>query len=138
MFALDYRPVLYLVVLLSQIIEENAVSQVKEEIRIQKMCGHHQFITKFLLAWQSRTQLFIGAVRNINETVCALRYHTKNLYRFPVCEYKSGGDLLNRILECGPLPEVVIRLYVAELTIALGKTVVANLTCNCVQSEFVS
>ncbi|XP_065203573.1 serine/threonine-protein kinase S6KL isoform X2 [Planococcus citri] len=79
----------------SQIIEENAVDQVKDELSIQKMCGYHQFIVKCLFAWQTRSQLFI------------------------VSDYKVGGELLNIIARYAPLSEEITRIYAAELALAL-------------------
>ncbi|KAF7274285.1 hypothetical protein GWI33_013047, partial [Rhynchophorus ferrugineus] len=43
-----------------KILTENSVKQVKEEVQIQKICGHHPFIVNCVLNWQSRKQLFIG------------------------------------------------------------------------------
>lgn len=43
-----------------QLIAENGVHQVKDEVRIQTMCGHHPFIVNCPFFWQSHKQIFIG------------------------------------------------------------------------------
>ncbi|XKL63851.1 hypothetical protein PGB90_006215 [Kerria lacca] len=73
----------------SQIIEENAVLQVKDEIRIQTICGHHQFIVNCIFSWQSYSQLFMR------------------------------GELLHLIEKYGPLSEEIARIYVAEIAVAI-------------------
>ncbi|XP_021929735.1 serine/threonine-protein kinase S6KL-like isoform X2 [Zootermopsis nevadensis] len=79
----------------SQIISENAVQQVKDEVGIQSMCGHNPFIVNCPFFWQNRKQLFI------------------------VSEFVSGGELLELCQSYGILPEELVRIYVAEISLAL-------------------
>ena len=48
--------------LIFQILMEDAVRQVKDEIKIQTLCGHHPFLIPSLFHWQSRKHLFLGNV----------------------------------------------------------------------------
>lgn len=43
-----------------QIVSESAVRQVKEEVRIQDVCGHHPFIVGTIARWQTKKRLYIG------------------------------------------------------------------------------
>lgn len=43
-----------------KVVEESAVRQVKEEVQIQRICGHFPFIVNCPLHWQSRKRLYIG------------------------------------------------------------------------------
>ncbi|KAF4527851.1 hypothetical protein B566_EDAN016496 [Ephemera danica] len=79
----------------SQLIAENGVEQVKLEVTIQSMCGHHPFVVNCLYFWQSRKKIFI------------------------VSEYMPGGELLGLWQQYGALPEPLVQLYIAELALAL-------------------
>lgn len=79
----------------SQIISENAVQQVKDEVGIQSMCGHNPFIVNCPFFWQSRKQLFI------------------------VSDFVTGGELLELCQSYGLLPEELVRIYVAEISLAI-------------------
>ncbi|KAK9504589.1 hypothetical protein O3M35_010891 [Rhynocoris fuscipes] len=79
----------------SKIIEENCVAQVKDEVKIQSICGHHPFIIDTPHYWQDRSRLYI------------------------VSKFMEGGDLFNLTEKCGTLPEDIVRIYVAELASAL-------------------
>ncbi|KAJ0176526.1 hypothetical protein K1T71_007705 [Dendrolimus kikuchii] len=79
----------------SQIINENAVRQVKEEARIQEACGHHSFIAGAVSRWQTKKRLYI------------------------VSEYIPGGELLALLDKYGRLPEELVKIFVAEIAIAL-------------------
>ncbi|XP_022916613.2 serine/threonine-protein kinase S6KL [Onthophagus taurus] len=78
----------------SKIIKENAIQQVKEEVQIQSACGHHTFIVSSPCHWQSRKKLYI------------------------VTEFISGGELHN-FLEEYALPKVLIKLYIAQIALAI-------------------
>jgi len=65
-------------------------------VRIQQACGHHPFIVNCPYFWQSRKQLFI------------------------VCDYVSGGEFLKLLQETGPLSEDIVRIYMAQLALAIG------------------
>ncbi|XP_059488241.1 serine/threonine-protein kinase S6KL isoform X2 [Neocloeon triangulifer] len=79
----------------SQLISESGVNQVKNEVSIQSMCGHHPFILNCPFYWQSRKKLFI------------------------VSEYMPGGELLALWQKYGALPQELSRIYIAELALAL-------------------
>ncbi|XP_049939534.1 serine/threonine-protein kinase S6KL [Schistocerca serialis cubense] len=79
----------------SQILSQNAVEQVKDEVRIQSICGHHPFIVNCPYFWQNRKRLFI------------------------VTDYIAGGELLRICQDYGPLPEELVKVYVAEIALAL-------------------
>lgn len=79
----------------AQLIAENAVRQVRDEVTIQKLCGHHQFIVSCMFSWQTHCFLFI------------------------VLEYKSGGDLFDLLEEYAFLTEDLVKLYVAEIALAI-------------------
>ncbi|XP_032670221.1 serine/threonine-protein kinase S6KL isoform X2 [Odontomachus brunneus] len=77
------------------IVAENAVVQAKQEVAIQGMVGHHPFIVNSTHRWQGRKTLYI------------------------LTEYIPGGELFSLIEEYGCLPEDVVRIYVAEIALAL-------------------
>lgn len=79
----------------SQIVNESAVRQVKEEARIQAACGHHSFIAGAVARWQTKKRLYI------------------------VSEYIPGGELLALLEKYGKLPEELVKIVVAEVAIAL-------------------
>ncbi|XP_044760618.1 serine/threonine-protein kinase S6KL [Coccinella septempunctata] len=79
----------------SKIVIENSVSQVKDEVKIQKLCGHHPFIVKSILCWQNKTKLFI------------------------VSNYIEGGELYTLLSNYGILPIALVQLYVAQIALAL-------------------
>lgn len=79
----------------SKVLNDNCVAQVKDEVKIQLMCGHHPFIIKSPQYWQNRKKLFI------------------------VSEYIDGGDLYELVRRYGALPEDLVKIYVAELASAL-------------------
>ncbi|XP_029670490.1 serine/threonine-protein kinase S6KL-like [Formica exsecta] len=79
----------------ARIIAENAVKQAKEEVAIQRMVGHHSFIVNSIHRWQSKKTLYI------------------------LMDYISGGELFSLVDEFGCLPEEVVRIYVAEIALAV-------------------
>ncbi|KAK4874731.1 hypothetical protein RN001_014091 [Aquatica leii] len=79
----------------SQIIQEDAVKQVKTEVHIQRVCGHHAFIVSCPYHWQSRTLLYI------------------------VSDYIEGGELYKLLKLHYTLPLSVVQLYTAEIALAL-------------------
>lgn len=80
-----------------KIVASNSVKQVKDEVKIQQLVGHHSFIVNCPFFWQSKKKLYI------------------------VSEYVSGGELLKLVQDHGPLKARVIQIYLAEIAIALGK-----------------
>lgn len=83
------------IILKSKIIAENGIQQVKDEVKIQSMCGHHPFIVNCCYYWQNKRQLFI------------------------VCDYMPGGELFDISKKYGQLPEKLSQLYIAEIALAL-------------------
>ncbi|XP_026761786.1 serine/threonine-protein kinase S6KL [Galleria mellonella] len=79
----------------AQIVNQNAIRQVKEEARIQTACGHHSFIAGAVSRWQTKKRLYI------------------------VSEYIPGGELLSLLDKYGKLPEELVKIFVAEIAIAL-------------------
>ncbi|XP_028166068.1 serine/threonine-protein kinase S6KL isoform X1 [Ostrinia furnacalis] len=79
----------------AQIVNENAVRQVKEEARIQTICGHHSFIARAVSRWQTKKRLYI------------------------VSEYIPGGELLALLDRYGKLPLDLVKIFVAEIAIAI-------------------
>lgn len=79
----------------AMIVAENAIKQAKEEVGIQRMVGHHPFIVSSVHRWQGRKTLYI------------------------LMDYISGGELLSLVDEYGCLPEEVVRIYVAEIALAI-------------------
>ncbi|XP_029167730.1 serine/threonine-protein kinase S6KL [Nylanderia fulva] len=79
----------------ARIVAENAVKQAKEEVAIQRMVGHHPFIVSSIHRWQSKKTLYI------------------------LMDYISGGELFSLVDEYGCLPEEIVRIYVAEIALAI-------------------
>ncbi|KAF6202844.1 hypothetical protein GE061_003249 [Apolygus lucorum] len=79
----------------SKIISDNAVRQAKEEVEIGRMVGHHSFIIDPPAYWQNRRHLYI------------------------VTPWASGGDLYGLISKYGYLPEELVRIYIAQVAVAL-------------------
>ncbi|CAG5088918.1 Similar to S6KL: Serine/threonine-protein kinase S6KL (Drosophila melanogaster) [Cotesia congregata] len=79
----------------SKIIEENAIEQVKEEVAIQKAVSSHPFIVRSCHHWQGRKTLYM------------------------LTEFINCGELYYLIREYKTLPEEVVRIYVAELALAI-------------------
>ncbi|XP_064072844.1 serine/threonine-protein kinase S6KL isoform X2 [Vanessa tameamea] len=79
----------------AQIVSENAVRQVKEEARIQAAVGHHSFIAGAVSRWQTKKRLYI------------------------VSEYIPGGELLALLEKYAKLPEELVKIFVAEIAIAI-------------------
>uniref|UniRef100_A0A146L0T9 Putative serine/threonine-protein kinase F31E3.2 n=1 Tax=Lygus hesperus TaxID=30085 RepID=A0A146L0T9_LYGHE len=79
----------------SKIISDNAVRQAKEEVEIGRMVGHHSFIIDPPAYWQNRRHLYI------------------------VTPWASGGDLYGLLRNYGYLPEELVRIYIAQVAVAL-------------------
>ncbi|CAK1551204.1 unnamed protein product [Leptosia nina] len=79
----------------AQLVHERAVVQVKEEAKIQAIVGHHTFIAGAVSRWQTKKRLYI------------------------VSEYIPGGELLALLDKWRKLPEEVVRVFVAEIAIAI-------------------
>lgn len=79
----------------AMIVAENCIRQAKEEAAILRMVGHHPFIVNSIHRWQGRKTLYI------------------------LMNYISGGELFSLVDEYGCLPEKVVRIYVAEIALAI-------------------
>ncbi|XP_015603246.1 serine/threonine-protein kinase S6KL [Cephus cinctus] len=79
----------------ARIVAEDAVSQAKQEVAIQRAVGHHPFIANSPYHWQSRKTLYL------------------------LTEYIGGGELFSLVEEYGSLSEDMVRIYVAEIGLAL-------------------
>ncbi|XP_031347392.1 serine/threonine-protein kinase S6KL-like [Photinus pyralis] len=79
----------------SQVIQDEAVHQVKNEVRIQSICGHHTFIINSPYHWQSRSHLYI------------------------VTDFAERGELFKLLEAYSILPTPVTKLYIAEIALAL-------------------
>jgi len=79
----------------AMIVAENCVRQAKEEAGILRMIGHHPFIVNSVHRWQGRKTLYI------------------------LMNYISRGELFSLVNEYGCLPEKVVRIYVAEIALAI-------------------
>ncbi|KAL9885574.1 ribosomal protein S6 kinase like isoform 3-T4 [Glossina fuscipes fuscipes] len=76
----------------SKIIAESSVQQIKNEVDIQKVCGHYPFIVRQIDIWQNRHNLHI------------------------LSEYVPNGELFSKICT---FSLDLIRLYLAEIALAL-------------------
>ncbi|CAK9812172.1 Serine/threonine-protein kinase S6KL [Anthophora quadrimaculata] len=79
----------------AKVVAENGVLQAKQEVSIQKLVGHHPFILDCSHRWQGRKTLYI------------------------LTDYIGGGELFSLVKQYGSLPENVVRIYVAEVALAL-------------------
>lgn len=76
----------------SEIISGNAIRQLKDEVDIQTICGHHPFLTKCVRYWQTKKKVFL------------------------LSHYYPHGELLQKFKT---IPFELVRLYVAEIALAL-------------------
>lgn len=76
----------------SQIISGNAICQLKDEVAIQTICGHHPFLTKCVRYWQTKKKVFL------------------------LSHYYPNGELFEKFQK---IPFELVRLYVAEIALAL-------------------
>ncbi|XP_076182896.1 ribosomal protein S6 kinase like isoform X3 [Ptiloglossa arizonensis] len=79
----------------AKVVAENGIIQAKQEVAIQKLVGHHPFILDCFHKWQGRKTLYI------------------------LTDYIGGGELFSLIEQCGCLPENVVKIYVAEVALAI-------------------
>jgi uncharacterized serine/threonine-protein kinase SgK494 len=90
------------------------VRQVKDEVQIQRVCGHHPFIVHCPFHWQSKKRLYIGLL-------CRFLWRIFHDFSFAVSEYVAGGELYNLLKTYTVLPVALVKLYVAQLALALGE-----------------
>uniref|UniRef100_A0A182W5A4 Protein kinase domain-containing protein n=1 Tax=Anopheles minimus TaxID=112268 RepID=A0A182W5A4_9DIPT len=76
----------------STIILSDATGQVRDEVKIQTICGHHPFIVPCVDYWQNRTSIFL------------------------LSEFYGNGELFHRLKS---FTVQLVQLYVAELALAI-------------------
>ncbi|XP_055617771.1 serine/threonine-protein kinase S6KL [Toxorhynchites rutilus septentrionalis] len=76
----------------AQIISTNALAQLKDEVNIQTVCGHHPFLARCISHWQNKKQIFL------------------------LCQFYPNGELFQKFSR---FPHELVRLYVAEIALAL-------------------
>ncbi|XP_023316892.1 serine/threonine-protein kinase S6KL isoform X4 [Trichogramma pretiosum] len=79
----------------AKIVSEDAIKQAKQESSILQAVGHHNFIVNSPDRWQGRKALFI------------------------LTKFINGGELFSLVEEYGSLSEEIVRIYVAEVALAL-------------------
>uniref|UniRef100_A0ABD2WJQ7 Protein kinase domain-containing protein n=1 Tax=Trichogramma kaykai TaxID=54128 RepID=A0ABD2WJQ7_9HYME len=79
----------------AKIVSEDAIKQAKQESSILQAVGHHNFIVNSPDRWQGRKALFI------------------------LTKFITGGELFSLVEEYGSLSEEIVRIYVAEVALAL-------------------
>lgn len=76
----------------SDIVNSNAIRQLKDEVDIQTICGHHPFLAKCVRYWQTKKKVFL------------------------LSHYYPNGELFQKFKK---FPLELVRLYVAEIALAL-------------------
>ncbi|XP_058812999.1 serine/threonine-protein kinase S6KL [Topomyia yanbarensis] len=76
----------------SEIINSGAIGQLKDEVDIQTVCGHHPFLAQCLRYWQNKKKIFLLSF------------------------FYPNGELFQKIVH---FPLELVRLYVAEIALAL-------------------
>ncbi|XP_045601324.1 uncharacterized protein [Procambarus clarkii] len=79
----------------SQVCSLDAVGQVKQEVMIQHVCSHHPFITPLIHFWQTRKLLLV------------------------MTEFVGYGELQQLWRSLGRLPENLVKIYLAQIALAL-------------------
>lgn len=91
------------------------------------MVGHHPFIVNSTHRWQGRKTLyirmfllfvFLPLLYISNEYTIMFLTKVNNI---AVTDYVSGGELFSLVEKYNCLPEKVVRIYVAEIALAIGK-----------------
>jgi len=79
----------------SQIVKDNAVQQVKDEVTIAQSCLTYPFIVHTYFYWQSRRYLYI------------------------ITDYVENGELLSLWLRIRRFPELIVKIYIAQVAMVL-------------------
>lgn len=79
----------------AKVVAENGIMQAKQEVSIQRLVGHHPFILDCSHRWQGRKTLYI------------------------LTNFIGGGELFSLVEQCGSLPENIVRIYIAEIALAI-------------------
>ncbi|CAF1105065.1 unnamed protein product, partial [Didymodactylos carnosus] len=80
----------------SQIVRDNAVQQMKDEVTIAQSCRTHPFIVHTYFYWQSRRYLYI------------------------ITDYVQNGELLSLWLRIRRFPELIVKIYIAQVALVLN------------------
>lgn len=83
-------------------------------MQIQTACGHHNFIVNSPCHWQTRKKLFIGKFH------CSFK-KKKLIEILTVSDFINSGELYKLIDTYQQLPVELVKLYVAQLSLALGE-----------------
>lgn len=76
----------------SEIINSGAIGQLRDEVDIQTICGHHPFLARCVRFWQNKKKVFL------------------------LSRYFPNGELFQKFAK---FPHELVRLYVAEIALAL-------------------
>lgn len=100
-----------------QIIGNGALEQLKNEVDIQTVCGHHPFIVQCVAFWQTHRQICIRECLIDSNTFCKPFLYSTHLSIPTVTEFVCGGELFASVEH---FSLALVRLYVLEIAIALG------------------
>lgn len=76
----------------SEIVNSGAIGQLRDEVDIQTICGHHPFLARCVRFWQNKKRVFL------------------------LSDYFPNGELFQKFSN---FPHELVRLYVAEIGLAL-------------------
>lgn len=76
----------------SEIVNSGAIGQLRDEVDIQSVCGHHPFVARCVRFWQNKKKVFL------------------------LSDYFPNGELFQKFSK---LPHELVRLYVAEIALAV-------------------
>lgn len=76
----------------SEIVNSGAIGQLRDEVDIQSICGHHPFLARCVRFWQNKKRVFL------------------------LSDYFPNGELFQKFTK---FPHELVRLYVAEIALAL-------------------
>lgn len=76
----------------SKIVNSGAIGQLRDEVDIQTICGHHPFLARCVRFWQNKKRVFL------------------------LSDYFPNGELFQKFAK---FPHELVRLYVAEIALAL-------------------
>lgn len=76
----------------SEIVNSGAIGQLRDEVDIQTICGHHPFLARCVRFWQNKKKVFL------------------------LSDYFPNGELFQKFTK---FPHELVRLYVAEIALAL-------------------
>ncbi|XP_053685793.1 serine/threonine-protein kinase S6KL [Sabethes cyaneus] len=90
----DDKKTVYALKVLSkaEIINGSAIKQLKDEVDIQTVCGHHPFLAKCVRYWQTKKKIYL------------------------LSHFYPNGELFQKLKD---FPRELVRLYVAEIALAL-------------------